>query len=98
LVMTKILGESAKTGNTTIAEMEKNLGHHGAQATLLDAFSTWLYSGCHFFRNGTEIGVAFYNLSTKDWLRPAISLSYDSKVTINFGPTFKNKPSSCTGL
>jgi len=51
-----------------------------------------------FFRNGTEIGVAFYNLSTKDWLRPAVSLSYDSKVTINFGPTFKNKPSSCTGL
>jgi len=48
-----------------------------------------------FFRNGNELGVAFYNLSAKDWLRPAISLSYDSKITLNFGPTFKNKPVAC---
>jgi len=54
-----------------------------------------------YFKNGKEMGVAFYNLSTKDWFRPAASLSsyYDTcKVTINFGPNFRSKPAGCSGL
>jgi len=46
-----------------------------------------------YTKNGHDLGVAFMNVRTFNYLHPAISVSYDTKVTANFGPFSRPIPS-----
>eukprot|EP01125_Pyxidicula_operculata_P021783 TRINITY_DN8635_c0_g1_i1.p1 TRINITY_DN8635_c0_g1~~TRINITY_DN8635_c0_g1_i1.p1 ORF type:complete len:397 (+),score=80.67 TRINITY_DN8635_c0_g1_i1:15-1205(+) len=51
-----------------------------------------------YFKNGSFIGVAFNNVRSDIGLIPAISVSYDTKVVVNFGKDFNKLPAGAFGL